>query len=113
MPRARYYKDALGYIPCDLENESVAKALEYAYDDWCISVLADSLGDVETRDKYARFAGAYKSYFDPETRFMRGRDSKGKWRTPFNPRSSTHRSDDYCEGTGYPFEYILIPVSIK
>ena len=99
MPRARYYKDALGYIPCDLENESVAKALEYAYDDWCISVLADSLGDVETRDKYARFAGAYKSYFDPETRFMRGRDSKGKWRTPFNPRSSTHRSDDYCEGT--------------
>lgn len=55
----------------------MAKALEYAYDDWCISVLADSLGDVETRDKYARFAGAYKSYFDPETRFMRGRDSKG------------------------------------
>lgn len=107
MPRARYYKDALGYIPCDLENESVAKALEYAYDDWCISVLADSLGDVETRDKYARFAGAYKSYFDPETRFMRRRDSKGKWRTPFNPRSSTHRSDDYCEGTAWQWTWFV------
>lgn len=107
MPRARYYKDALGYIPCDLENESVAKALEYAYDDWCISVLADSLGDVETRDKYARFAGAYKSYFDPETRFMRGRDSKGKWRTPFNPRSFTHRSDDYCEGTAWQWTWFV------
>ena len=107
MPRARYYKDALGYITCDLENESVAKALEYAYDDWCISVLADSLGDVETRDKYARFAGAYKSYFDPETRFMRGRDSKGKWRTPFNPRSSTHRSDDYCEGTAWQWTWFV------
>lgn len=107
MPRARYYKDALGYIPCDLENKSVAKALEYAYDDWCISVLADSLGDVETRDKYARFAGAYKSYFDPETRFMRGRDSKGKWRTPFNPRSSTHRSDDYCEGTAWQWTWFV------
>mgnify|MGYP002080717093 CR=1 FL=1 len=107
MPRARYYKDALGYIPCDLENESVAKALEYAYDDWCISVLADSLGDVETRDKYARFAGAYKSYFDPETRFMRGRDSKGKWRTPFNPRSSTRRSDDYCEGTAWQWTWFV------
>lgn len=107
MPRARYYKDALGYIPCDLENESVAKALEYAYDDWCISVLADSLGDVETRDKYARFAGAYKSYFDPETRFMLGRDSKGKWRTPFNPRSSTHRSDDYCEGTAWQWTWFV------
>ena len=42
MPKARYYKNTLGYIPCDRENESVAKALEYAYDDWCISVLADS-----------------------------------------------------------------------
>ncbi|WP_368331613.1 GH92 family glycosyl hydrolase, partial [Phocaeicola vulgatus] len=37
MPKARYYKNTLGYIPCDRENESVAKALEYAYDDWCIS----------------------------------------------------------------------------
>ena len=30
MPKARYYKNTLGYIPCDRENESVAKALEYA-----------------------------------------------------------------------------------
>lgn len=107
MPRARYYKDVMGYIPCDFENESVAKALEYAYDDWCISVLADSLGDMETRDKYARFAGAYKSYFDSETRFMRGLDSKGKWRTPFNPRSSTHRNDDYCEGTAWQWTWFV------
>lgn len=27
MPKARYYKNTLGYIPCDRENESVAKAL--------------------------------------------------------------------------------------
>ena len=32
MPKAKYYKNAIGYIPCDRENESVAKALEYAYD---------------------------------------------------------------------------------
>lgn len=107
MPRARYYKNTMGYIPCDFENESVAKALEYAYDDWCISVLADSLGDMETRDKYAHFAGAYKSYFDSETRFMRGLDSKGKWRTPFNPRSSTHRNDDYCEGTAWQWTWFV------
>lgn len=46
--------------------------MEYAYDDWCISVLADSLGDTETKEKYARFADAYEFYFDPATRFMRG-----------------------------------------
>ena len=102
------YYNKLGYVPCDVKiHENAARTLEYAYDDWCISVLADSLGDVETRDKYARFAGAYKSYFDPETRFMRGRDSKGKWRTPFNPRSSTHRSDDYCEGTAWQWTWFV------
>ena len=40
MPKAKYYKNAIGYIPCDRENESVAKALEYAYDDWCIAQVA-------------------------------------------------------------------------
>lgn len=105
MPLAKYYKNSIGYVPCDRENESVAKALEYAYDDWCISIFADALNDFDTRDKYARFAKAYEFYFDPSTRFMRGLDSKGEWRTPFNPRSSTHRSDDYCEGTAWQWTW--------
>lgn len=107
MPQAKYYKNTIGYVPCDRENESVAKALEYAYDDWCISTFADALNDYDTRDKYARFAKAYEFYFDPSTRFMRGLDSKGEWRTPFNPRSSTHRNDDYCEGTAWQWTWFV------
>lgn len=86
MPMAKYYKNTLGYIPCDRENESVAKALEYAYDDYCISVLAEATGDSLNQKKYAQFAKAYERYFDPSTRFMRGVDSKGEWRSPFNPK---------------------------
>ena len=51
MPKAKYYKNAIGYIPCDRENESVAKALEYAYDDWCIYKLAKELKTPEKRDQ--------------------------------------------------------------
>ena len=40
LPAARRDKNALGYIPCDRHNESVARALEYAYDDWCTARLA-------------------------------------------------------------------------
>ena len=107
MPMARYYKNALGYIPCDRENESVAKALEYAYDDWCISQLAGAVGDYKNKEKYEKFAKAYELYFDPSTRFMRGVDSKGKWRTPFNPRASNHRNDDYCEGTAWQWTWFV------
>ena len=92
---------------CDKDNEAVAKALEYAYDDWCISVLAGELGDTLNQRKYADFSKGYQNYFDPVTRFMRGLDSKGNWRTPFNPRSSNHRSDDYCEGTAWQWTWFV------
>ncbi|MEG1837758.1 MAG: GH92 family glycosyl hydrolase [Bacteroidaceae bacterium] len=107
MPMSKYYKNTIGYVPCDRENESVAKALEYAYDDWCISEFAGALGDVDNQKKYARFADAYEFYFDKSIRFMRGLDSEGKWRTPFNPRSSNHRNDDYCEGTAWQWTWFV------
>ena len=107
MPQAKYWKNKIGYVPCDKDNEAVAKALEYAYNDWCISAFAESLGDAANHEKYAKFAEGYKTYFDPSTRFMRGLDSKGNWRTPFNPRSSTHRNDDYCEGTAWQWTWFV------
>lgn len=107
MPQAKYWKNKIGYVPCDKDNEAVAKALEYAYNDWCIAVLAENLGDVANRDKYQKFAEGYKTYFDPSTRFMRGLDSKGAWRTPFSPRASTHRNDDYCEGTAWQWTWFV------
>lgn len=107
MPKAKYYKNAIGYIPSDRENESVAKALEYAYDDWCISVFAEALNDFENQKKYNRLAKAYEFYFDESTRFMRGLNSKGEWSTPFNPRASSHRNDDYCEGTAWQWTWFV------
>ncbi|MDR0937927.1 MAG: GH92 family glycosyl hydrolase [Mediterranea sp.] len=107
MPKAKLYKNTLGYIPCDRENESVAKALEYAYDDWCVSTLAKALNDEPSARKYEKQSKAYRFYFDKSTRFMRGLDSKGNWRTPFDPRSSNHREDDYCEGTAWQWTWFV------
>lgn len=107
MPQAKYYKNKLGYIPSDMDNESVAKGLEYAYNDWCISLLAGELGDKENQEKYQRFAQGYKWYFDESTGFMRGLDSEGNWRVPFNPRASSHRNDDYCEGTAWQWTWFV------
>lgn len=107
MPAARLYKNERGYIPCDLENESVAKALEYAYDDWCISQLAEGLGDREGAARYAGLSGAWKNYYDDVTGFMRGVDSLRNWRTPFDPCRSTHRADDYCEGNAWQWTWFV------
>ena len=105
MPVSKYYKNTWGYIPCDVENESVAKGLEYAYNDWCISVLAEALGDTAIQHTYQKRGQAYRNYYDASTGFMRGKDSQGQWRTPFNPRASNHRADDYCEGTAWQWTW--------
>lgn len=108
MPEARRHKASLGFIPADKEKESVAKALEYAYDDWCISRLAMAIGDTARARLYGNiYAQAYHNYFDPTTGFMRGRMTDGTWRTPFSPTRSEHRNDDYCEGNAWQWSWFV------
>lgn len=107
MPLSKKYKNEIGYIPAESEHESVAKGLEYAYDDWCILQMAKDRKDAENIKKYEKLALNYKNYFDAETGFMRGKHADGSWRTPFNPRSSTHRVDDYCEGTAWQWLWFV------
>ena len=107
QPVSKIYKDALGYVPCDKEGESVAKALEYAYDDWCISVFADALDKDDEAAEFAQKGKYYQNYFDATTKMMRGKDSKGEWRTPFNPYASKHRDDDYCEGIAWQWTWFV------
>ena len=76
---------ALGYVPFDLEKESVSKTLEYAYDDWCIAQVAKKLGHEEDYKFFLNRSMNYKNLIDPETGYMRGKDSKGAWRDPFAP----------------------------
>ena len=75
----------LGYVPFDKEKESVSKTLEYAYDDWCIAQVAKLLGHEEDYEFFIGRSRNYRNLIDPETKYMRGRDSEGNWRTPFAP----------------------------
>ncbi len=75
----------LGYVPFDKEKESVSKTLEYAYDDWCIAQAALLLGHEEDYEFFLKRSQNYRNLIDPETKYMRGKDSEGNWRTPFAP----------------------------
>ena len=96
-----------GYIPADHGPESVASAMEYAISDWAISKLAEKLGKKEDAKYFGERAKGYKKYFDPETRFMRGKMLDGNWRTPFDPVSAQHRINDYCEGNAWQYLWMV------
>lgn len=60
-----------GFIPSDREHESVSKTLEYAYNDWCIAVFAESIGEDDVAAEYYNRALSYRNLFDRESGFMR------------------------------------------
>lgn len=97
----------LGYIPDDKEVESVSKTLEYAYDDWCIAQVAKHLGKEEDYRYFSTRAEYFRNLFDPSTNFMRAKTSDGKWKTPFNPRSSEHRNNEYTEGNAWQYSWFV------
>lgn len=75
----------LGWVPFDKEKESVSKSLEYAYDDYCIAQAAKKLGKTADYEYFLNRALSYQNLIDPQTKYMRGKDSRGNWRTPFAP----------------------------
>jgi predicted alpha-1,2-mannosidase len=79
-----------GYYPFDkLDNEAVSRTLESGYDDWCVASMAKQLRQNETENTFTKRANYYRNIFDTATQFFRGRDTKGNWRTPFNPLMAT------------------------
>ncbi len=101
------YAADLEAIPAEEVNQSVSKALEYAYDDWCIAGVAGLLGKEEDRAHYLERSRLYSKYYDPETGFMRGVNSDGSFTTPFNPNFSDHTRSDYVEGNAWQWTWFV------
>ncbi|NOQ73154.1 MAG: glycoside hydrolase family 92 protein [Crocinitomix sp.] len=92
-----------GYISSEDESESVSKTLEYAYDDWCIAVFADSLGKDSVADYYYKRAQYYKNIFNSESQFMQPRYNGG-WKTGFKPDEVTF---DYTEANSWQYSLFV------
>jgi predicted alpha-1,2-mannosidase len=74
-----------GYIPLDMEHESVSKALEYAFDDWCIAMFAKDLGKQDVYEEFIERAQFYKNVFNPKNGFMQSK-LNAAWQEPFDPK---------------------------
>ena len=96
-----------GYYPFDkLDNEAVSRTLESGYDDWCVAEMAKKLGKNELAKTFSKRALYYQNIYDTETTFFRGKDTKGNWRTPFNPLMATspmNNPGDYTEANAWQY----------
>lgn len=81
LGRSEYAK--YGFIPGDVDNESVSKTLEYAYDDWCIAQFAKRIGNDSIYKEFIHRARSYKNLMDDQG-FMHGKINGG-FIAPFDP----------------------------
>ena len=97
--------NSLGYVPCDKHSQSVARTLEYAYDDWCIYRFGKALGKSDKELKqYRTNAMNYKNVFDSSTSLMRGRKADGTFESPFDP---TAWSRSFTEGDSWHWSWCV------
>ena len=99
----------LGWVPCDKEDESLSKTLEYAYDDWCVAQMAKALGKTDDYTYFMKRSAAYKNIYDPTIGWMRPKTATGDWRTPFDPHmfGGSANNDDVTEATSSQYSWFV------
>ncbi len=98
-----------GFVPDDLApaDESVARTIEYSWEDGAIAALAEALGYEEDALKYYEKSMYYKNTFNPETKYFQARNSDGSYVWNFSPYITSFYdavmiekfADCYCEGS--------------
>lgn len=91
----------LGYVPAsENENWSLSKTMEYAYDDYCIYLMAKKMGKTEIADQFYKRSQNFRNVYNPATSFMEPRDEKGNFIAGFSPDDYT---EDICESNGWQY----------
>lgn len=92
-----------GFVPSELESESVSKTLEYAFDDWCIARLGKETGNRNMYELYIRKAQHYKNIFDPGSKFFRAKNNNA-WHEPFDPYEVNF---NYTEANAWQYRFAV------
>lgn len=96
-----------GYVPLDrIATESVSLTLELGIGDDAVARVARAAGRPDLAERFARRAQGWQHLWDPQTRTVRGKDSAGRWREPFDPLTPTspmNKPGDYTEANAWQY----------
>ena len=109
--RGGKYRKQYGYMPNDLQGESIAHDMEFAIADAAAYEVAKMLGKEEAEYLEKR-SHSWLNYFDPEVGYPRGKSSTGEWRQDFNPFNASRINNEYCEGNAWQYLW-LVPQDLE
>ena len=85
-----------GFMPENIQTQSVSITLEEAFDDWCVAQLAAKLNKDTDYQRFHKRSEYYRNLFHPKTKFFQSKNDKGEWIEPFDPYQ-------YGGNGGHPF----------
>ncbi len=85
-----------GFMPENIQTQSVSITLEQAFDDWCVAQLAEKLNKDADYERFYKRSEYYRNLFHPKTKFFQSKNDKGEWIEPFDPYQ-------YGGNGGHPF----------
>lgn len=98
-----------GYMPENIQTQSVSITLEMAFDDWCAARLAERVGDSAAADRFDRRARFYRNLHNPSGNFFAPKDDKGNWIEPFDPlKYGANGGQPFTEGNAWQY-YWYVP----
>ncbi len=87
----------LGYVPANVD-QSAAETVDSAYGDFCIAQVAKALGKTDDAAMFLKRSENWKHLYDPQVRFLRGKNADGSWLAPFDP---IQWGSPYVEGSAW------------
>ena len=93
-----------GYMPEDVQTQSVSITLEMAYDDWCAAQLARMAGDAEAERRFTERSQYFRNLYNPANGFFAPKNEKGEWMEPFDPlKYGANGGNPFTEGNAWQY----------
>lgn len=97
-----------GYMPENIQTQSVSISLEMAYDDWCVAQLAKALGKDADYEYFMKRAYYPDNLYDAECGFFAPKDDKGEWIRPFDPlKHGANGGNPFTEGNAWQYYWYM------
>ena len=106
----------LGYVPAEEDSIDASRTLEFVNADFAIAQFARNLGDQPEYQSFLKQSENWKNLLDPETRWIRPRNSDGTWLVGFDPERSLPKRPDapvstdqygFEEGNTYQYSFMI------
>ena len=94
----------LGYVPVDHDDEAASKTVEYAFDDWTISRMAQAMNHAEVAGAFNKRAANWRNNFNSKDGYVEPRLASGDYRTPFDPARAGAGSG-FTEGNAWQYSW--------